>query len=58
MSTNRREPKECDGCRQPIWATPSWTLWPWKDGSWLCDDCNDKRHDEEDWEEIEDEVQD
>lgn len=44
----------CDGCGLPIYLTASWTLWPWPDGKWLCDRCNDARHDTDEYDEVSD----
>jgi len=39
----------CTKCGQPVSLTPDWTLWPWPDGANLCANCNDERHEEEEY---------
>jgi hypothetical protein len=42
-------PTLCTRCSQHVAFTPDWTLWPWPDGAWLCDTCNDERHESEEY---------
>lgn len=34
-------PSACTKCGTAVSLTPDWTLWPWKNGKWLCSKCND-----------------
>jgi ribA/ribD-fused uncharacterized protein len=49
----RKQPSKCARCGIHISATGDWTLWPWPDGKWLCNRCNEERHEGEDWIELE-----
>lgn len=49
----RSEPYACTACGTKTAFTEDWTLYPWPDGAWLCRPCNDKRHELEEYDEVE-----
>lgn len=46
-------PDICTSCQRHVSLSGDWTLWPWPDGAWLCERCNDARHEVDDWTEVE-----
>ena len=46
-------PGVCTMCKTQTAFTEDWTLYPWPDGAWLCNHCNEERFHTEDYDEVE-----